>query len=79
MNTKTKYFNPRPREEGDKKETQSGANLRNFNPRPREEGDVINVSGKPLPFNFNPRPREEGDLKQQAQSLQNILFQSTPS
>ena len=33
------YFNPRPREEGDRGRKVSAFYLRNFNPRPREEGD----------------------------------------
>ena len=34
-----RYFNPRPREEGDLTMTTQSLPLRNFNPRPREEGD----------------------------------------
>ena len=35
------YFNPRPREEGDKSSHTSLCDGGNFNPRPREEGDKI--------------------------------------
>ena len=57
-----KYFNPRPREEGDPVTLNGKLDVYDFNPRPREEGDK-----KPLYIvlqrgNFNPRPREEGDL-----------------
>ena len=34
-----KYFNPRPREEGDDKSGKVIGNEVYFNPRPREEGD----------------------------------------
>ena len=33
------YFNPRPREEGDKFKARSIQAVKDFNPRPREEGD----------------------------------------
>ena len=58
------YFNPRPREEGDKCGRRSFRLEVYFNPRPREEGDrfysldIFNFK------HFNPRPRKEGDLKQ---------------
>ena len=35
-----RYFNPRPREEGDTAGHGKGSRIGNFNPRPREEGDV---------------------------------------
>mgnify|MGYP007033695788 CR=1 FL=1 len=34
------YFNPRPREEGDKCYPDSDVHRLDFNPRPREEGDI---------------------------------------
>ena len=37
---KSQYFNPRPREEGDKYDRQCLNPEDNFNPRPREEGDL---------------------------------------
>ena len=36
----TRYFNPRPREEGDGITVDEYISEKNFNPRPREEGDV---------------------------------------
>ena len=36
----TLNFNPRPREEGDKRGFDCGGKVDHFNPRPREEGDV---------------------------------------
>ena len=38
------YFNPRPREEGDKTTTTTYQKTYNFNPRPREEGDANNLA-----------------------------------
>ena len=38
-NAMRSYFNPRPREEGDKSASTSCLTASNFNPRPREEGD----------------------------------------
>ena len=35
------YFNPRPREEGDKNSSKIMKSPFDFNPRPREEGDVV--------------------------------------
>ena len=55
------YFNPRPREEGDKSETSSEPSHENFNPRPREEGDLFYRAPRYISENFNPHPREEGD------------------
>ena len=40
MDLRGKYFNPRPREEGDTKFIIKLYTILNFNPRPREEGDV---------------------------------------
>ena len=54
-------FNPRPREEGDKRKLRCRANRGNFNPRPREEGDSFHCLYYNVPLYFNPRPREEGD------------------
>ena len=61
LSTAPSAFNPRPREEGDKKCKSKSRKIGSFNPRPREEGDP------PIPIyagtvqSFNPRPREEGD------------------
>ena len=56
------YFNPRPREEGDKWIYQRFSALGYFNPRPREEGDLSLVTNANPVYYFNPRPREEGDF-----------------
>ena len=55
------YFNPRPREEGDRNALLSCPVRDDFNPRPREEGDrgAFFINGDEN--DFNPRPREEGD------------------
>ena len=37
----TKYFNPRPRKEGDTSKHNDSPKGRNFNPRPRKEGDYL--------------------------------------
>ena len=57
------YFNPRPREEGDKVVISTSSCALNFNPRPREEGDQVSLAIKVYGKYFNPRPREEGDSK----------------
>ncbi len=36
-----RYFNPRPREEGDWTLLMLGLTIPHFNPRPREEGDTL--------------------------------------
>ena len=59
---KTRYFNPRPREEGDPAPARGSAKPNDFNPRPREEGDPLVYPSTAEHCNFNPRPREEGDL-----------------
>ena len=56
-----KYFNPRPREEGDDFRYTDGSRINYFNPRPREEGDCVTSGSTASTANFNPRPREEGD------------------
>ena len=56
------YFNPRPREEGDRLEGFGSRPSGHFNPRPREEGDAVAHTGTVSDVDFNPRPREEGDL-----------------
>ena len=63
-----RYFNPRPREEGDKYFLSGYLCPDNFNPRPREEGDRWASSFDADLPNFNPRPREEGDQR----SLQGV-------
>ena len=55
------YFNPRPREEGDRTRIASACQGGYFNPRPREEGDEAHKSERLERSYFNPRPREEGD------------------
>ena len=55
------HFNPRPREEGDRRKGSRLPFYNNFNPRPREEGDWATMHPKQIISNFNPRPREEGD------------------
>ena len=55
------YFNPRPREEGDKGFVIGEPPGNRFNPRPREEGDFVILSRNSVDGDFNPRPREEGD------------------
>ena len=57
----THYFNPRPREEGDRGNLSLICLIFYFNPRPREEGDIIPRKYLRGIFYFNPRPREEGD------------------
>ena len=57
------YFNPRPREEGDKTRPERAFTTTHFNPRPREEGDKMTTGERLFYENFNPRPREEGDYK----------------
>ena len=57
-----RYFNPRPREEGDALGSMCSLYISDFNPRPREEGDYMpNIPFSPA-THFNPRPREEGDV-----------------
>ena len=56
------YFNPRPREEGDKLAQVINLAVDYFNPRPREEGDAGLTNDKRKFWYFNPRPREEGDF-----------------
>ena len=56
-----RYFNPRPREEGDFLDRYSKIIDNDFNPRPREEGDTKFIIKLYTILNFNPRPREEGD------------------
>ena len=73
------YFNPRPREEGDKCGRRSFRLEVYFNPRPREEGDSTATTSSPMLRNFNPRPREEGGATLQAGITLLKLFQSTPS
>ena len=73
------YFNPRPREEGDKSRSKKLSRSGNFNPRPREEGDQILSRLPLLQSDFNPRPREEGDAHPRKRNFYKILFQSTPS
>ena len=55
------YFNPRPREEGDRACQTLSEQLLDFNPRPREEGDKVSFKRRTTQGHFNPRPREEGD------------------
>ena len=57
----TLYFNPRPREEGDYKTSNTYRVCFYFNPRPREEGDRSRRIYERYGRYFNPRPREEGD------------------
>ena len=56
-----RYFNPRPREEGDRRLHCVLHRPKNFNPRPRKEGDLIQRTRKATVVDFNPRPRKEGD------------------
>ena len=60
--TRPRYFNPRPREEGDQSRRNYPQKARHFNPRPREEGDLKRCRRSDRINYFNPRPREEGDL-----------------
>ena len=55
------YFNPRPREGGDRSATVRAVEYCDFNPRPREGGDIEHGHHAPAVQNFNPRPREGGD------------------
>ena len=55
-------FNPRPREEGDARQSIRQFYTRYFNPRPREEGDQTLLLQLSEHSYFNPRPREEGDI-----------------
>ena len=57
------YFNPRPREGGDRKPDDFCSYGENFNPRPREGGDYSTTANTLSPTDFNPRPREGGDSK----------------
>ena len=57
-----RYFNPRPRKEGDHIFLQTFNWLLNFNPRPRKEGDSGYGYRSCRSRNFNPRPRKEGDI-----------------
>ena len=57
-----RYFNPRPREEGDILFISAERNSFYFNPRPREEGDLSVKASSQISIYFNPRPREEGDF-----------------
>ena len=57
------YFNPRPREEGDKYTQTLRLSTIYFNPRPREEGDRRSSLQSLRNRHFNPRPREEGDSR----------------
>ena len=61
-NTPLLYFNPRPREEGDRTPANVISTKFYFNPRPREEGDVSFPFVVVVLSDFNPRPREEGDM-----------------
>ena len=56
-----RYFNPRPREEGDRRCMKLSTVAQHFNPRPREEGDLTLPILHDVVHDFNPRPREEGD------------------
>ena len=75
----TKYFNPRPREEGDRLRLRCRRMARYFNPRPREEGDRCQAFLFATACHFNPRPREEGDGCPVRSLCYTALFQSTPS
>ena len=57
-----KYFNPRPRKEGDGSKKDISKPRLYFNPRPRKEGDAWNMILSPRSRDFNPRPRKEGDV-----------------
>ena len=67
------YFNPRPREEGDRHLIISDCADRDFNPRPREEGDLFIFKGVFRLADFNPRPREEGDYFSICASAVNVI------
>ena len=73
-----KYFNPRPRKEGDTKTISSGISLEYFNPRPRKEGDEYNpITNYSMEISIHA-------LVKRATKLQIIwvliaIFQSTPS
>ena len=58
-----RYFNPRPREEGDTGYSFFAVRACHFNPRPREEGDATPDANTIRGIDFNPRPREEGDKR----------------
>ena len=73
-----KYFNPRPREEGDVSNSCSGAVIVYFNPRPREEGDEVTLFPAIRTTYFNPRPREEGDENPQGRCKADKDFNPRP-
>ena len=73
------YFNPRPREEGDKENYAFNLSGLYFNPRPREEGDGIKKYTDEQSWHFNPRPREEGDSHNPIIIFILVKFQSTPA
>ena len=72
-------FNPRPHEEGDKKQWLQRGFYGYFNPRPREEGDGTAAYSYFVLGYFNPRPREEGDEVIMDYNKMINIFQSTPS
>ena len=57
-----RYFNPRPRKEGDGIRWLTSAVPSDFNPRPRKEGDSLVIKYRQIINYFNPRPRKEGDV-----------------
>ena len=58
---KIRYFNPRPREEGDwVKKTFRNRGYEHFNPRPREEGDLVSLSILYRVFVFQSTPSWRG-------------------
>ena len=61
-------FNPRPREEGDRHNSDNNECGGDFNPRPREEGDPCLCENCVIVLYFNPRPREEGDTSRPMRS-----------
>ena len=76
--TRPRYFNPRPREEGDQSRRNYPQKARHFNPRPREEGDLKRCRRSDRINYFNPRPREEGDMCGDSTSIEDVDFNPRP-
>ena len=74
-----RYFNPRPRKEGDLSSLNKRDEDEHFNPRPRKEGDTLAKPIGSINHYFNPRPRKEGDATIRVGCTLQTLFQSTPS
>ena len=76
---RNKYFNPRPRVEGDGSYTFNTYKAEDFNPRPRVEGDTFFAVLHRSLLYFNPRPRVEGDRLIHNTYKGGRKFQSSPS